>query len=102
VVGDLVPEPGLDVAVDAVVGDVELAADVPLRVRELPLEELVEVLEPRDALPALRFPELLEVALVDIRLRVRLGREVLGRRITPLLEQEGLDCPVFGGGHLAS
>ena len=36
---DLVTEPGLDVAIEAVVGDVELAADVPLRVREIPVEK---------------------------------------------------------------
>ena len=40
VVGDPVAEARLDVAVDAVVGDVELAAEVPLRVRQLPLVEL--------------------------------------------------------------
>ena len=39
VVGDLVAAPRLDVAVEAVVGDVQLPADVPLRVRQLPLEE---------------------------------------------------------------
>ena len=47
----------LDVAVDAVVGDVERAAEVPLRVRELPLVELREGLEPADALAALALPE---------------------------------------------
>ena len=41
VVGDAVAEPGLDVAVDAVVGDVQRAAEEPLRVRQLPLGELV-------------------------------------------------------------
>ena len=39
--GDPVAAPRLDVPVDAVVGDVELAAEVPLRVRRLPLVELV-------------------------------------------------------------
>ena len=38
VVGDLVAEARLDVAVDAVVGDVELAVREPLREREVPLE----------------------------------------------------------------
>ena len=42
VVGDLVAEPALDVAVDAVVGDVELAADEPLGERQVPLEGRVE------------------------------------------------------------
>jgi hypothetical protein len=36
VVGDLVAEPVLDVAVDAVVGDVQLAAGEPLRERAGP------------------------------------------------------------------
>src|SRR5689334_14097163 len=38
--------PGLDVAVDAVVGRVELAADEPLREREVPLEDRVPLLRP--------------------------------------------------------
>ena len=76
VVGDLLAVPGLDVAVDAVEADVELAAEVPLRVRRLPLEELGERLEPGDPLAALGLPELLEVALVDLRLRVRLRGEL--------------------------
>ena len=78
VVGDLVALPGLDVAVDAVEADVELAAEVPLRVRRLPVEELGERLEPGDALARLGLPELLEVALVDVRLRVGLRGEVRG------------------------
>ena len=41
-VGDLVAEAALDVAVDAVVGDVELAADEPLGERQVPLERRVE------------------------------------------------------------
>ena len=67
VVGDPVAEPRLDVAVDAVVGDVELAAEVPLRVRQLPLARAREGLEPGHALAPSRLPELLEVALVDRR-----------------------------------
>jgi hypothetical protein len=54
VVGDLVAVAGGDVAVDAVVADVELAADEPLRVRRLPVEDGVPVLEPLElgGLPA--------------------------------------------------
>ena len=48
VVGDLVAEAGLDVAVEAVVGDVQRAADEPLRERRVPLEDGVPRLEPRD------------------------------------------------------
>ncbi len=91
VVGDLVAVPGLDVAVDAVEADVELAADVPLRVRQVPLVELLERLEPGDALAALGLPELLEVAVVDLGLRIGLGGELRRRRVPPLLEQEGVD-----------
>src|SRR5204863_3457657 len=50
VVGDFSAESGGDVPVDAVVGDVELAPDVPARIRKLPLEQRLERLEPRDAL----------------------------------------------------
>ena len=81
VVGDLVAEARLDVPVDAVVRDVELAAEVPLRVWELPLEELVEGLEPGDALASLRLPELSPVALVDVRLGVCLRGEVRRRGV---------------------
>jgi len=68
VVRDLVALAGRDVPVDAVEADVELAAAVPLRVRLLPLEELLERLEPRDTLTPLGRPELLEPALVDVGL----------------------------------
>jgi hypothetical protein len=91
VVGDLVPESRLDVAVDAVEADVELPAQVPLRVRRLPLEELLEGLEPGDPLMALCLPELLEAALVDLGLRVGLRGEVLGRRVPPFFEEESVD-----------
>src|SRR5207249_11424921 len=82
---------GVDVPVDAVETDVQLAAEVPLCVRGLPLVELGEGLEPRDPLAALPLPELLERDVVDLELRIRLGGEVLGRRIRPLLEKHGVD-----------
>ena len=88
---DLVAAAGLDVAVDAVVGDVELAAEEPLRVRRLPLVELRVRLEPGDALAGLALPERLEVLVVDRRLRVRLRRELRRRRVAALLEEEVLD-----------
>jgi hypothetical protein len=91
VVGDLVAVPGLDVPVDAVVRDVQLAADVPLRVRQLPVAELLEVLEPADALTPLGLPELVEVPVVDVRLGVGLRGEVRWRWVPPLLEQDRLD-----------
>src|SRR5690349_14165383 len=63
---DLVLEPVLDVSVDAVVANVELAADVPLGVRRLPFIELRPRLEEGDSLRLLR-PELVERAAVDLR-----------------------------------
>jgi hypothetical protein len=91
VVGDPVAEPGLDVAVDAVVGDVERAAEVPLRVRQLPLVQLRERLEPGDALAALALPELLEAALVDVGPGDGERREVGRWRIPPVLDEDRLD-----------
>src|SRR5439155_9175292 len=91
VVGDLPAAPRLHVPVYTVEADVELAADVPLRVRQFPLEHRRERLEPRDALPALRAPELLELTVVDVGLRVRVPSEVLGRRIAPFLEEQRPD-----------
>jgi hypothetical protein len=90
-IGNLVAPAGLDVAVDAVVADVELAAEVPLRVGWLPSVELLERLEPADALAPLVLPELIESALVDVRLGVCVPGETVGRRITPLLQEAGLD-----------
>src|SRR5437763_12154584 len=87
--------------VDAVEADVELSAQVPLRVRRLPFEQLRERLEPGDPLLALPLPELFERQVVDVGLRVGLGREVLGRRIAPLLEEESVDCLLLGCRHLA-
>ena len=78
VVGDLVAEAGLDVPVDAVVADVQLAAEVPLRVRQLPLESFVNGSNQVTRSRPSRLPELLEVALVDVGLRVRLRGEVGG------------------------
>ena len=90
VVGDALAEPGLDVPVDAVEAGVQLPADVPLRVRRLPLAERLPGLEPGQ--PAgLGAPELLEVALVDVRLHVRLGGELRGRRVAALLGEKRVD-----------
>ena len=92
-VGNLAAASRVDMAVDAVEAHVQLRADVPLRGRQLPVEELRERLVPRDALAAVRLPELLELTLVDVRLRVRLSGELRRRRVPPLLEEEGLDRP---------
>ena len=61
VVGDLVAPARLDVAVEAVVGDVELGADEPLGEGQIPLEDRVPLLVPRDQLGRLLGPEALEV-----------------------------------------
>jgi hypothetical protein len=93
-VGDLVTTPGFDVAVEAVVRDVQLPAAVPLRVRGLPLEKGGERLEPRDALASLALPELLEGNVVQIRGGIRLGRELGGRRVAALLQEQRVDGAV--------
>src|SRR5437762_834992 len=77
-----------DMPVDAVVTDVELSTDVPLRVRRLPLEELVPGLEPRDPLRLLA-PEALQRAVVDIGLSVGLPAEIRRRGVAPLLDLHG-------------
>ena len=92
--GGLGPPGGIDVAVEAVVGDVELAADEPLGVRRLPLEGLPPRLEPVE-LPGETLPEpdgvlrglSVDGGAVDVG---ALG-ELLGRRILPLFLEEGLD-----------
>ncbi len=59
VIGDLCPAAGLHVPVETVLGDVQLTAEEPLRVRSLPLEDLVERLPPEERLRQFR-PEPLE------------------------------------------
>jgi hypothetical protein len=91
VVGDLVAVAGFDVAVDAVEADVERAAEIPLRIGRLPLVQLRERLEPGQPLAGLALPEGVERLVVELRLRVRLRRELRRRRIAPLLQQHRLD-----------
>ena len=94
VVGDLVAQAALDVAVDAVVGDVELAAGEPLRERQLPFERLVERLRPVDPLAGALRPERLEVGLrlgVQVGGRVGLGGEGRVGREEPRLGEEVFD-----------
>ena len=79
---DLLAVTVLDVAVHAVVGDVELAADEPLGERRLPVEHLVPALRPREPVGLLG-PERLAVgvgAVVPVGRRVGLIGEPLRRR----------------------
>ena len=94
VIGDLVAEPSLDVTVDAVVGDVQLAAGEPLGERQVPLEGLVERLRPVDAFARALRPELFEVGLglgVQVGRRIRLCGELGVRREDPRFHHEILD-----------
>ena len=94
-VGDPIAEPGLDVAVEAVVRDVEGAADEPLGEREIPFEGGVEVLEPAEVLTGLAGPEGLEVGLglgVDrVVGHQGLGHQIRRRRERPVLAEVVLD-----------
>src|SRR5205823_10494276 len=88
--GDLVLQPALDMAIDAVEADVELAAKKPLGVRGLPLVELGPGFEEGDPL-RLGGPEVVHALAVDVRLGVGLLAERGVRAIPALLHLEGLD-----------
>ena len=94
--GDLVALAGGDVAVEAVVGDVELAADEPLGERQLPLADGVPLGVPVEQLARLLGPEALVVLgglVVHPRARdegVALDR--LGGREGAVLGQQGGDA----------
>ena len=92
---DLVTPPGLDVAVEAVVRDVERAADEPLGEREVPVEHGVEVVEPADQFARLAGPEALPVTgrlLVEgVVGHQRVAMEVLRRREGAVLQVVRLD-----------
>ena len=118
---DAVAPAGLDVAVEAVVGDVELAADEPLGVRRIgPVEHLLPRLRPVERLGLLG-PEALVVllrlavdrlAVGDVRLLDELGRrrerlaleqllEVLlkGRAVGHVVSSSSACLPVLSGGY---
>ena len=100
--GDPVAVAGLDVPVDAVVGDVELAADEPLREGGVaPVERRVEVLGPGDPLTGLLRPETLEVGLclrVERLLAVGLGGELGAGCVALRHVSSSLSCPARGTG----
>ncbi len=94
VIGDLVAEAALDVAIHAVVGDVELAANEPLGEGQVPFEGRMEVLDPIDPLARQRGPEPFVVRLgasVEVGGRVGLGDERRVGREGPVLGEQILD-----------
>ena len=93
--GHLVAVAGLDVAVDAVVGDVELAVGEPVGERRLaPVQDLGELLAPAQPAARLVGPERL-VVLVGLRIEVlgavRLGAELRLRGERAVLVSEVLE-----------
>ncbi len=94
VVGHAVTKAAFDMAVDAVVRHVELAAGEPRRVGKVPLEGLAERREPGQPLLGLPLPE---ADVVRVRLRVEgsggigLGGEARVGRKRPRLGKEVLD-----------
>src|SRR5262245_36863980 len=85
----------LEVSVEAVVGEVQLSADEPLRERRLPLEYLLPRLEPGDVLARHVGPEPLRVARAEraqrlglLRGPVRALRELRRRLEDALLAQQ--------------
>jgi hypothetical protein len=100
VVGDLLASTGLDVAVEAVGGDVEPAADEPAGERRLPLQHRLPRRRPVEAL-GLGSPEGLRVrrrplvngGVVDDRVRGEVGR----RREVAMLREQRLDGDLVGG-----
>ena len=95
VVGDAVSPPGLDVAVETVPGDVQLAVGEPGAVGRIPLEPLGRLLEPVDELVRETAPEPLGIlvgATVDgVVVDERLSGELLGRREGALLVEQSFD-----------
>src|SRR5216684_5149511 len=90
---------GLDVAVEAVVGEIDLASDKPLGPRAIPFENFVPLLEPMqfagDAAPELigivdRF--LVEPLIFGEALDVSVLTEFGGRLEAALLLKDGIDA----------
>src|SRR5690606_21847658 len=98
--GDAVAVARLDVAVEAVVGDIQLAVVEPLRERRVrPVEDPSEGLAPAEQVAGLLAPEALAVgcgALVHRRVVDGVGDELLGRRELPRLIEEVVDLAAHG------
>ena len=93
--GDLVAPTGLDMPVEAVVAHVELPADEPLGVRQLPLTDRVPLSGPRHQVGRLTRPEAL-IVLVGLVVQRRVGHkrltlEVGGRRELAVLQHQVVD-----------
>ena len=78
-----------DVAVEAVLRDVQLPADEPLGVRQLPLEDGLPVLAPREQLARLALPEPEPVG-VGLFVERAVGHQGLGREAGRRREGPGL------------
>src|SRR2546421_4845413 len=95
----------LHVAIETVVGDVELAADEPLGVRRLPVERLLPRLEPGELLRALlpephRVPRRLAIDRLALHERP-LHERLRWAKLTIFLEQRLDGLVAFGGlGHI--
>ena len=96
VIGDAVAPARLDMTIEAVRGDVQLAVGEPRAVRRIPLEPRARLLEPADELAGQIAPETLGIFLgapVDgLVLDHRVGGELLGRWEGALLVEQRLDC----------
>ena len=95
--------PGGDVAIEAVVGEVDLAADKPFRPRAIPFENLVPLLEPVQFAgdPRPEFVRVVDRFLVEAlvffeALDVGLLAEFRGRFELALLVQDGIDIGGLG------
>src|SRR5438445_10350424 len=89
-VRDIVMEAGLYLAIDAVVANVVLATDEPLRIRRLPFVELFPGLEERDSL-GLLCPEVVEASAVAVGFGVCLLAELGAGRVAAAFDLQGLD-----------
>src|SRR5579864_4943186 len=95
-----------DVAVEAVVGEIDFAADKPFRPRAIPFENFFPRLEPVQFTSDLR-PEfvgildrpLIELLVLGQRLNVRIAAEFGGRLELALLLQYGIDAGALGVGN---
>ena len=94
---DLVASASLDMAIEAVVAHVELAADEPLGEGQVPFEDGVEVLVPAHQLPGLACPEGLVVGF-GLLVQRPVGRERGSRELATRWKGAFLDVVVLDRG----